>query len=322
MFDRPETPPAQLVASGIAAVFAALFLWLNMAAFRSTVYYDEERVRFIGAFGRVRELRWADVREVTYSSTAMQIYFKGAGTSVPAHLHFSGIAGLLVRARAKLGGRTVDEAFERAGYVAPDVTAPDAGVSIHPVSPWARWGHGLAILALAGVYLWLRANSDAQTRAEELLLEARSHWEAGEYAAQGASAQAALDASENNGERAAAYYWLGVAANLEGRRADGAGYLAKALEIDPDYAAAHASIASSYLFLGEYEKAREHAETAVRIDPEYGWGHYALGNYYHTVGQPDLAAESFCRASELSPDNEDFRQFCAESRAAAEQLDD
>ncbi len=84
----------------------------------------------------------------------------------------------------------------------------------------------------------------------------------------------------------------------------------KAVAADPDYALAHAMLAtacnsSSGLHRSEARltAAREAAERAIRLDPSLAEGHRALGMYYFYQGDVPDALECDLRAYELEPEN-------------------
>jgi len=100
-------------------------------------------------------------------------------------------------------------------------------------------------------------------------------------------------------------------------------YLKQALELDPEYARAHAELAWAYRELAAYPSGRglrinsldgpalSHANQAVALDPTLADAHAAIGtaNYvaaWRGVGLPgtaDQAGKSFARAFELNPNS-------------------
>ena len=87
------------------------------------------------------------------------------------------------------------------------------------------------------------------------------------------------------------------------------GLYQKALEIDPDYALAHAGIANVYTnrcfrfgFVPVWlDSAIAVAEKALSIDPDLAEAHLALGNAYWGQGRLREALESYHRAVEINP---------------------
>jgi serine/threonine protein kinase/tetratricopeptide (TPR) repeat protein len=84
----------------------------------------------------------------------------------------------------------------------------------------------------------------------------------------------------------------------------------RALEIDPDYALAHAGLADLYVFQymayydrseARLEEARIRALRALEIDPSLPEAHRALGRYYMFSGNMAEAKKSFRTVVELNP---------------------
>ena len=83
----------------------------------------------------------------------------------------------------------------------------------------------------------------------------------------------------------------------------------RAIEIDPNYALAHAGLADSYTFAWLYyyddpgllEAARESAEQAINLAPELAEAHTALGSVLSAANDYEQAARANARAIELSP---------------------
>ena len=107
---------------------------------------------------------------------------------------------------------------------------------------------------------------------------------------------------------------------LEGRRQMGqwndqswkkaAEFFQKAVDKDPNYAAAYAGLSEAYGVLGfyidlpsrqAYEKARQSAERALALDENLAEGHAAMGNYDWMVLDFARAEPEYRRAIELSP---------------------
>lgn len=61
-----------------------------------------------------------------------------------------------------------------------------------------------------------------------------------------------------------AYFALGALAHLRGETAAAIGYFKKTIELDPVYAAPHASLGRIYAIQGNYDLAWEHARAAER----------------------------------------------------------
>ena len=94
----------------------------------------------------------------------------------------------------------------------------------------------------------------------------------------------------------------------------------QAIELDPDFALAHARLASLCAEVFRYyepteswrTKARAEAETALRLQPNLAEAHFALGQCIYWMDQDyDRALEQFEIASRLSPSNADTRRLIA-----------
>ncbi len=94
----------------------------------------------------------------------------------------------------------------------------------------------------------------------------------------------------------------------------------QAIALDPDFALAHARLASVYAGIFHYyeptdswkTKARTEAETALRLQPNLAEAHFALGQYIYWIDQDyERALEQFDVASRLSPSNGEIPRFVA-----------
>src|SRR5258705_1562473 len=94
----------------------------------------------------------------------------------------------------------------------------------------------------------------------------------------------------------------------------------QAIELDPNFALAHARLASVCAEIFRYyeptdswrTKARAEAEAAIRLQPNLAEGHFALGQCIYWMDQDyDKALEQFEIASRLSPSNADTRRLIA-----------
>ncbi|HEY4270948.1 MAG TPA: tetratricopeptide repeat protein [Candidatus Udaeobacter sp.] len=98
---------------------------------------------------------------------------------------------------------------------------------------------------------------------------------------------------------------------------------AQAIELDPNFALAHAQLASVWAAIFHYyeptdswkTKALAEAETALRLQPNLAEAHFALGQYSYWVDQDyDGALEQLEIASRLSPSNGEIPRFIAAIR--------
>ena len=94
----------------------------------------------------------------------------------------------------------------------------------------------------------------------------------------------------------------------------------QAIELDPNFALAHARLASVCAEVFRYyeptenwkTKARTEAETALRLQPNLAEAHFALGQCFYWIDQNyDRALEQFEIASRLSPSNADTGRLIA-----------
>src|SRR5438094_1578006 len=94
----------------------------------------------------------------------------------------------------------------------------------------------------------------------------------------------------------------------------------QAIELDPNFALAHARLASTRAEIFHFQepldrwktKARAEAEAALRLQPNLAEGHFALGQCIYWMDQDyDKALEQFEIAYRLSPSNADTRRLIA-----------
>src|SRR6266487_4233920 len=98
------------------------------------------------------------------------------------------------------------------------------------------------------------------------------------------------------------------------------GLFVQAIELDPNFALAHARLASIHAEIFHYyeptetrrTKARTEAETALRLEPNLAEGHFALGQCIYWMDKDyDRALEQFDIAARLSPNNGDIGRLIA-----------
>jgi len=138
--------------------------------------------------------------------------------------------------------------------------------------------------------------------------ETRKNWIVADWDKQQNDANKALLAAKNDNEKATAYYWLGVSENRKGNHSKAIEYQLKAIELLPEHAAAHASLANGYLAEKNYIKSLEHSNKCIEYDPRYAWCYQALGNYYYYVGDIDNSLLSIKKAVELDPGNRELKK--------------
>ena len=76
----------------------------------------------------------------------------------------------------------------------------------------------------------------------------------------------------------------------------------RALELDPDLAAAHTSLATVLAdYYWDWNSARRHFRRAVELDPAYATGHQLYAEFLRDTGSGDEALEEIAKARELDP---------------------
>ena len=80
---------------------------------------------------------------------------------------------------------------------------------------------------------------------------------------------------------------------------------AKALEIEPNFVAAHIYLANSYIFVRPLDLARAepHIQGAIALVPNEPFPYDLLGDLYRSQGQLQEAAEAYTQAAEPDPNN-------------------
>jgi tetratricopeptide (TPR) repeat protein len=97
----------------------------------------------------------------------------------------------------------------------------------------------------------------------------------------------------------------------------------RALELDSQYAPAHAGLGEAFWFNYEItsesswiDKAKQACERAIELDTSIAEGHQCLGTVYQGTGNYELAALQFQRAVELDPTSDDAVRGLASSYAS------
>lgn len=98
-----------------------------------------------------------------------------------------------------------------------------------------------------------------------------------------------------------ATFWLGVALRNEGEVVDATAYAYRAIQLNPDDAPAHGSLASCFSILNQPAKAIASLERAVELDPSCSVYRHNLGNELEKVGLLNEAILSFREAIRLDP---------------------
>ncbi len=170
---------------------------------------------------------------------------------------------------------------------------------------WERLVHigiVIAVLALVTIFNSL-PNFDAR------VYESRASWITKNWDKQGDDAENALRDAATDQERAYSFYWMGVAENRKNNPNKAIEYQKKAIELLPDYAAAHASLANGYLRVSELDNALKHANKCVEYDPKYAWCYQALANYYLVTGDLTMAISYAKTAVDLDPKSDELQNM-------------
>lgn len=94
--------------------------------------------------------------------------------------------------------------------------------------------------------------------------------------------------------------WGGITPMEAGEKAIAASR--KALELSPDLAEAHASLAyARFRYLWQWKDAEEDFRQALRLDPAYAQGHHWFAYYLSLLGRWEESLEHFQRAIDLEP---------------------
>jgi Tfp pilus assembly protein PilF len=87
----------------------------------------------------------------------------------------------------------------------------------------------------------------------------------------------------------------------DGQLDEAAAQLLTAIQLNPNFAAAHRSLASVLLKKGEISAAFEHFATAINLDPGWADAHFDYGLALLNHNQPAAAAAQFSEAVALAP---------------------
>ena len=148
-------------------------------------------------------------------------------------------------------------------------------------------------------WLFRRRRAAAPTRgAQEVLVEAFAHHQAGRLAEAQAGYHEVLALDERNFD---AVNLLGVIALQSARPGEAAEYFARAVDIAPQNAAAHNNLGEAYRRLGRYQDAIASLERSVARDAGYAEAHFNLGGVLRRMGRAEEARAAFARAAALKP---------------------
>ena len=109
-----------------------------------------------------------------------------------------------------------------------------------------------------------------------------------------------------------AYYYevvLGLADSAADNRNEVLQIARRALELDPDDAAAHCAMGKARIVRREHARAIPDLELAIDLNPSLAWAHYGLGAAAVFTGDPDRAVDHLESAIRLSPRDQHMGSF-------------
>jgi tetratricopeptide (TPR) repeat protein len=115
------------------------------------------------------------------------------------------------------------------------------------------------------------------------------------------------DLLKSHPESAELNYYLGDTMLKSQKPSEALPFLQKAIHGDPALLPAHASLARTYLALGQADRAIPHLKAALPID-EDGSLHYQLGRAYQARGQAELARQTLKQYQEIHAKQETEKQ--------------
>ena len=101
---------------------------------------------------------------------------------------------------------------------------------------------------------------------------------------------------------AAAHNNLGAVLKDQRRLEEAAASYQKAIQLQPDYAAAYNNLGGALRVLGRLEEAAASYQRAIQLEPEFAEAHRILGVVLSDQGRLEEAAASYQRAIRLEPD--------------------
>jgi adenylate cyclase len=138
---------------------------------------------------------------------------------------------------------------------------------------------------------------------------------------------ALLDRAPARNQEAYSFYLRGRALDLEDRRETNQRAIEcykQAIQLDPDFALAHAALAQSYVHqitswwagIEVADLARPHVRRALEIDPELPEGHLAMALIYRLESDAQGVLTEIGRAQSLDPANRQLTAWVAKSLMA------
>ncbi len=100
-------------------------------------------------------------------------------------------------------------------------------------------------------------------------------------------------------QRAKGFYALANACHHLGRQDEQIRHLRQAIDLEPEFAAAHRNLGALYLQRGEYAPAEKALRRALHLEPDVAVAHSNLGVLYMQTGRRELAQTAFEAAERL-----------------------
>ena len=174
------------------------------------------------------------------------------------------------------------------------------------------------LIAAGAIAVNMRPNYNAR------ISEARAAWTARNYTLLMQKAHEALAVSENNSDKATAYYWMGVAANRMDNPKLAIEYQKKSIKSDPTLGYPYSSIAFAQIALKDYANASQSASLCIQNDKYYAWCYLAMFEYYfYSEVNMKKADEYLSLAERIEPENREIREtrkFFEKDREAIEKM--
>jgi tetratricopeptide (TPR) repeat protein len=157
------------------------------------------------------------------------------------------------------------------------------------------------VLVLSTVLLIVNELTKERSAVNAHLLQAKSLYLEGNYAAALEEAQSAVEVIPNN---PTSHLWLSIIyRKLEGGESQGEAAFERATELHQNVAASHLERGLIYLELGDNDASWEDAEETLRLAPEWAQGYVLVGNLYIEEGNLEEARVAVEKAIEYSEDD-------------------
>ena len=116
------------------------------------------------------------------------------------------------------------------------------------------------------------------------------------------AAACALELCEQHSDNALGWKSLGTILNIQGKHAQAAEMLQKALDISPSDYELHNNLGLAQQSLGKLAKAEASYQKAIELKPDFAAGYNNLGNAQNLLGRSGQAEQSYRSAISLRPD--------------------